>query len=67
VIASQEESSQQTRWQAELEQLIAEPEEPLAIRNFVGSPMGTASRPVRARGVDSETYVVKGQQAGVRL
>ncbi len=65
--ASQEESEQQTCWQAELEQLIAKPEEPLAIRSFVGLPMETASKPVRAMGVDGKTYVVKGQQAGRQI
>ena len=65
--ASQEESGQQTCWQAELEQLVAEPEEPLAIRSFIGLPMGTASRPVRAMGMDGKVYIVKGQQAGRQI
>jgi hypothetical protein len=67
VTASQEDSEQQMRWQNELERLIAKPETPLAIQNFLGKPMKTSARPVRAFGADNQTYIVKGAQAGRQI
>jgi hypothetical protein len=64
----QEDSNQLIRWQALLAQFMVEPEdEPIAIRSFVGAPMGTASRPIRALGIDGNTYILKGRQAGRQI
>jgi hypothetical protein len=67
VTASHDDSDQQLHWQAELEKLMANPKEPIPIRAFVGMPMQTGSRPIRAIGVDGRTYIVKGKQAGRQI
>jgi hypothetical protein len=68
VAASQEDINQQIRWKDLLTQFIARPEdEPVAIRSFLGAPIATASKPIRAFGMDGKVYIVKGRQAGRQI
>ena len=46
---------QRDRWEVELIELIARPDEPIAIQRLIGMPMLTASKPVRARDASGHT------------
>ncbi len=58
---------QHDRWEAELIELMAVLDEPIAIQGFIDMPMRTASKPVRARDVSGDIYILKGVQAGRQI
>lgn len=62
--ASSDNLAQHDQWEAELIEFMAMPDESIIIQSFVGEPMKTASKPVRARDVAGQVYILKGIQAG---
>ena len=55
-----------SRWQEALEIALKQPDEPVIITTFRRG-WSSAARPVLARGINKEEYVVKGRQAGRQI
>lgn len=54
------------RWKALLEEYLKTPEEPVLITTL-RRKLDSASRPIFARGIDKNEYVIKGKQAGRQI